>query len=120
MNRTILAVILQIPFVWTAVARAAEPPTFSSAPPSMGEVQLIGDILVVSRGVPMMVAETHQGTRQVGDKEEAYDYVVKRTVIFPQSEAIAARDYRILDMEGRPVEQGLLAEKLGTTTPVLV
>jgi hypothetical protein len=99
---------------------AADPPTFSGAPPGMGEVQLVGEILVVSRGLPQSIYETRTATRKVGDKEEAYTYTVSRTVTMPSDEAVAAAGYRILDMQGQPVDRAVLAERLSKMTPVLI
>jgi hypothetical protein len=99
---------------------AADPPEFRSQPPGMGEVQFVGDILVVSRGIPMSIPEERLGKRKVGDKVEAYTFKVMRTVTMPSEEAVAAANYRVRDMQGKPVDAALLAQRFSEPTPVLI
>ena len=102
-----------------SVIAADPPPAFVGGPPIMGEAQFVGEILVISLGLPKIVQQTREGTRTVGGVEETFTYEVPMTVTMPHEEAVALGDYRILDMQGKPVADKVLAERLKKLTPVL-
>ena len=103
-----------------SVVTAADPlPAFVGRPPIMGEAQLVGDILVISLGLPTIVRQVRQGTRTVRGVEETFEYKVPMTMTMPHEEAVALENYRILDMQGIPVPGKVLSERLKKLTPVL-
>lgn len=91
----------------------------TTPPPTVGEAQLVGDVLVLERSLPMPIEESRTGVRQEGDKQVPFTYTVQRITSMPTMEALQASDYRVLDLRGSPVEKAELAERLRTPTAVL-
>lgn len=114
MNQTYTTSILLLLLVSASVVDAADPPTFSSTPPSMGEAQMVGDILVVSRGIPKVIV-TYAPPVEPGGVMVPSQW----TKIKHSNEAVAAGDYRVFDMQGKPVDPSVLAVRLNEWTPVL-
>lgn len=101
------------------VAQESSLENVTTPPPTVGEAQLVGDVLVLQRSLPMFIEEPRTGVRQEGDKQVPYTYNVQRIVSMPSMEAVQASDYRVLDLQGQPLEKATLAERLRTPTAVL-
>jgi hypothetical protein len=118
MKHLFIGLALLAAFIETA--NSAEPQTYTSGPPSMGEAMLVGDLLVVMRGVPHLIQEIRTEKRKVGNSWETFEYNQPRLVTMPREEAVATRDYRVLDMRGNVVDSATLGKRLRELTPVLV